>query len=97
MANFVNAFFSKFDEFHKPPRHPKWKEASISAVMPGWTRFKAAQDWIDNWRAQRATAAKDPSLASFKEFMAKQGHPDLSEEELAKLYARFQEWSRHGN
>jgi TRAP-type uncharacterized transport system substrate-binding protein len=23
MANFVDAFFSKFDEFHKPPRHPK--------------------------------------------------------------------------
>ena len=97
VANFVNAFFSKFDEFLKPPRHPKWKEASITAVVPGWTRFKAAQDWIDNWRAQRATAAKDPSLASFKEFMAKQGHPDLSEEELEKLYARFQEWSRHGN
>jgi TRAP-type uncharacterized transport system substrate-binding protein len=25
VANFVNAFFSKFDEFRKPPRHPKWK------------------------------------------------------------------------
>jgi uncharacterized protein len=71
VANFVNAFFSKFDEFHKPPRHPKWKEASIAAVIPGWTRFKPAQDWIDNWRAQQANAAKGDSLASFKEFMAR--------------------------
>jgi TRAP-type uncharacterized transport system substrate-binding protein len=94
VANFVNAFFSKFDEFHKPPRHPKWKEASIAAVIPGWTRFKAAQDWIDNWRAQQANTAKGDSLASFKEFMAQNGHPNLSQEELAKLYAQFQEWNR---
>jgi TRAP-type uncharacterized transport system substrate-binding protein len=94
VANFVNAFFSKFDEFQKPPRHPKWKEASIAAVIPGWTRFKPAQDWIDNWRAQQANAAKADSLASFKEFMAQNGHPNLSQEELAKLYAQFQEWNR---
>jgi TRAP-type uncharacterized transport system substrate-binding protein len=91
VANFVNAFFSKFDEFQKPPRHPKWKEASIAAVIPGWTRFKPAQDWIDNWRAQQANA---DSLASFKKFMAQNGHPNLSQEELAKLYAQFQEWNR---
>jgi TRAP-type uncharacterized transport system substrate-binding protein len=94
VANFVNAFFSKFNEFQKPPRHPKWKEASISAVIPGWTRFKAAQDWIDNWHAQQANADKASSLASFKEFMAQQGHARLSQEELAKLYAQFQEWNR---
>jgi TRAP-type uncharacterized transport system substrate-binding protein len=93
VANFVNAFFSKFSEFQKPPRHPKWKEASISAVVPGWTRFKAAQDWIDNWHAQQANADKTASLASFKEFMAQQGHANLSQEELAKLYAQFQEWN----
>jgi TRAP-type uncharacterized transport system substrate-binding protein len=91
VANFVNAFFSKFDEFHKPPRHPKWKEASIAAVIPGWTRFKPAQDWIDNWRAQQANA---DSLASFKKFMTENGHPNLSQDELAKLYAQFQEWNR---
>src|SRR6516165_9419482 len=45
-AKFVDAFFSKFDEFHKPPRHPKWAEASIGITIPGWERFKAADDWI---------------------------------------------------
>jgi TRAP-type uncharacterized transport system substrate-binding protein len=91
VANFVNAFFSKFDEFRKPPRHPKWKEASITATIPGWTRFKAAQDWIDHWKAD---AAKQATLASFKGFMAQQGHPNLSQDELEKLYAQFQEWNR---
>ncbi len=91
VANFVNAFFSKFDEFRKPPRHPKWKEASITATIPGWTRFKAAQDWIDNWKAN---AAKEATLASFRGFMAQQGHPNLSQDELERLYAQFQEWNR---
>ncbi len=94
VANFVNAFFSKFDEFRKPPRHPKWKEASITATIPGWIKFKAAQDWVDKWRAEQANAARGTSLASFKEFMAQQGHSNLSQEELAKLYAQFQEWNR---
>ena len=94
VANFVNAFFSKFDEFRKPPRHPKWKEASITATIPGWTRFKAAQDWIDHWNAQQANPAKESTLASFKTFMAQQGRPNLSEDELAKLYSQFQEWNR---
>ncbi len=94
VANFVNALFSKFSEFQKPPRHPKWKEASISAVIPGWTRFKAAQDWIDAWHAQQANADKASSLAGFKEFMAQHGHANLSQEELARLYAQFQDWNR---
>ena len=94
VANFVNAFFSKFDEFRKPPRHPKWKEASITATIPGWTRFKAAQDWIDHWNAQQVNPAKKSTLASFKTFMAQQGRPNLSEDELAKLYSQFQEWNR---
>jgi len=46
MARFVDAFFTRFDEFMKPPRHPKWKEASFSADIPGWQRFKAAEDWL---------------------------------------------------
>jgi hypothetical protein len=94
VAKFVNAFFTKIDEFYKPPRHPKWKEASITAVVPGWKRFKAAQDWLDNWQAQQPDGTNTASPARFKEFMVQQGHSNLSPEELAKLYAQFQEWSR---
>ena len=46
VGRFVDALFSKIDEFRKPPRHPKWSEASMSAVIPGWQRFKAADDWL---------------------------------------------------
>ena len=32
--------------------------------------------------------------ASFKDFMAHQGHANLSQEELEKLYVQFLEWNR---
>ena len=49
-AAFIDAFFDRIGEFHKPPRHPKWKEVNISANLPGWTRHPAAQAWIDRHR-----------------------------------------------
>jgi TRAP transporter TAXI family solute receptor len=53
---FVNAFFSKFDEFHKPPRHPLWKVVNLGATIPGWTRFPAAEEWL---RSRRRAKPKD--------------------------------------
>jgi TRAP transporter TAXI family solute receptor len=46
VAKFVDAFFTRFPEFQKPPRHAKWQEVSLTAQVPGWTRFKAADDWL---------------------------------------------------
>jgi len=94
VANFIDALFSRIDEFPKPPRHPKWKEASISAVVPGWQRFKAAQDWLDRAAEQQRVGMANPaSLARFKDFMAQKGDANLSPEQLEKLYAQFLEWN----
>lgn len=46
VANFANQFLDHFNEFQQAPRHPKWREVSLSAVIPGWTRFPAAQEWL---------------------------------------------------
>ena len=43
----MEALFTKLPEFQKPPRHPKWVEVNLAATVPGWRRFKAAQDWLD--------------------------------------------------
>jgi hypothetical protein len=64
-ARFVDAFFSKFSEFHKPPRHPLWKTVNLAATIPGWTRFAAADEWIRNWRGGQAKGQE----ADFKQFM----------------------------
>jgi TRAP-type uncharacterized transport system substrate-binding protein len=88
VAKFVNAFFSKIDEFQKPPRHPKWRESSISIVVPGWTRFKAAQDWLDANNARNATQAE------FVDFMERTGKRNVPPEEMDRLYREFLEWSK---
>jgi TRAP transporter TAXI family solute receptor len=95
VAKFVDAFFSHIDEFFKPPRHPKWKESSLSIVVPGWQRFKAAQDWLDANRARAATQAQ-PTLApaDFVRFLERSGKPNLTPDEKEKLYQQFLEWSK---
>ncbi len=47
LTQFVDAFFTKFPTFQKPPFHPKWKEVSLAAPLPGWTRLPYAQQWLD--------------------------------------------------
>jgi uncharacterized protein len=50
IARFVDAFFSKFDNFLAPSRHPKWNEVNLAAEVPGWKRFPAAQQWLQSRR-----------------------------------------------
>jgi TRAP-type uncharacterized transport system substrate-binding protein len=99
VAKFVDAFFSHIDEFHKPPRHPKWKESSISIVVPGWTRFKAAQDWLDAAAAKptaQTPAAQTPTqpAADFVRFLERSGRRSLTPDEKEKLYQQFLEWNK---
>ena len=47
LARFVEAFFSKFAVLQQPPFHPKWKEVAVNVPLPGWSRFRPAQEWLD--------------------------------------------------
>jgi TRAP transporter TAXI family solute receptor len=47
LSLFVDAFFTKFPTLQNPPFHPKWKEVSLAAALPGWLRLPAAQRWLD--------------------------------------------------
>lgn len=57
---FVQAFFAKIEKFQQPPFHPKWKEVSITAALPGWERFRPAQDWINRHAASASAADSGP-------------------------------------
>jgi TRAP transporter TAXI family solute receptor len=95
VAKFVDAFFSHIDEFYKPPRHPKWKESSLSIVVPGWHRFKAAQDWIDANRAGAGAQTQHTRApADFVRFLERSGKRNLAPDEKEKLYQQFLEWSK---
>jgi TRAP-type uncharacterized transport system substrate-binding protein len=65
IVKFVREFFGKIDAFHDPARHPKWKEVSLSAEIPGWTRFKPAADWLAEHRTVTAQQAQQRDFNAF--------------------------------
>jgi len=87
-AKFVDAFFSKFDEFHKPPCHPLWKSVNLAANIPGWNRFPAAEEWLKNWRAGQAKAQEEED---FRKFMSERTAIQ-STERTDQLYREFLTW-----
>ena len=89
VAKFVDAFFDHFDEFRKPPRHPKWKDVNFSATLETWKRFPAAQDWIDAAKAKEAVTQKD-----FDHFVRKRGrHAGVqTTAQREALFRAFMRW-----
>jgi branched-chain amino acid transport system substrate-binding protein len=54
----VDSLFSRVAQLQRPPFHPKWKEVALKAPVAGWTRLRAAQEWIDrNISAGNAAAS----------------------------------------
>jgi TRAP transporter TAXI family solute receptor len=81
VVRFVDAFFSKFDQFQQPPRHPKWREVNLTAEVPGWTRFPPAQAWLQRQAAARSVAdSEQPS-----------GMTDATK---GALYQQFLSWQK---
>src|SRR5580698_3542594 len=56
IEKFIRVFFPKLAELQKSPHHPKWRETNLAAVLPGWTRFPAAQEWLDQHQASAPVA-----------------------------------------
>ena len=48
VTSVVHAFFDNFDKFDDKIRHPKWRDVDLTADLPGWERFKPAEDWLDS-------------------------------------------------
>jgi branched-chain amino acid transport system substrate-binding protein len=53
----VDSLFTRIAQLQRPPFHPKWKEVALKAPVAGWTRFPAAQEWIDRNSPSPGTAA----------------------------------------
>ncbi|SDR98510.1 TAXI family TRAP transporter solute-binding subunit [Bradyrhizobium canariense] len=94
VQRFVEAFFPKIAEFHKAPRHPKWREVNLAATLPGWTRFGAAQDWLDSQRAgTEASADVQPGVRQTAMPLAGIASPDAPQRNDV-LYQQFLQWKR---
>jgi TRAP transporter TAXI family solute receptor len=94
VERFVQAFFDRFEDFQKPPFHPKWKEVSLGTPLQGWKRFAAAQAWLD----KHANTASE-TRRSFDQFIASRGldpakSAAAAPEQNSALFEQFLEWQR---
>ena len=95
LANFVDAFFTKFPTFQHPPFHPKWKEVSLSAPLAGWNRLPAAQQWLDRNNLQ-PVAARD-RFDSFLQQNPAAAAKSQSDTDKEALFRQFQAWEAERN
>jgi TRAP-type uncharacterized transport system substrate-binding protein len=83
LALLVNSLFTRMAQLQRPPFHPKWQELAPLASVAGWTRFKAAQDWIDHNAPVASAATAEASGARTSTLVS----PDDQ-----ALYREFLEW-----
>jgi uncharacterized protein len=91
VEKFVDSLFSKIDEFKKPQHHPKWREVNLAATLPGWTRFEAAQNWLDRHRANAGQVAAHQIVAAGGSAQS-DASTNIGSAENAGLYQDFLRW-----
>lgn len=98
IAAFVDRFFSKFAEFQKRPRHPKWREVNLAANIPGWKRFDAAEEWLAKSRSVLAGGSQQ----DFDRFLSGRNPDsnrvgDLTSADRERLFQEFVKWNQARN
>ena len=88
IQKFVDTFFPRLAQFQKAPRHPKWKEANLAAVLPGLKRFEGAEDWL------RRNASPQAERGQFEQFLAarREKAAALPSQERDRLFQEFLQW-----
>jgi TRAP transporter TAXI family solute receptor len=96
IETFIEHFFPRLAEFHKPPRHPKWRETNLAAVVPGWTRFPAADDWLKRNAPPPAPreVSRDASREEFERFLAgRNAGGETPSDDRNRLFEEFLRWN----
>jgi TRAP-type uncharacterized transport system substrate-binding protein len=92
VSRFVEAYFTKFDQLQQPPFQPKWREINLAGKVPGWTRYRVAEELL-------AKMTADPQVkAHFDAFLdtraGARGHGTLPNSEREALFKQFLEWQK---
>jgi uncharacterized protein len=96
VAAFVDAFFTQFPKFLETPRHPKWKEVSLTAELPGWRRFGPAEQWLKKNAVASPVVADVELREIFDKFVDERsrisGGRALTAEQKNGMFEEFQRW-----
>ncbi len=94
VARLVNALFNRLAEFQKQPRHPKWKEVSLSAPLADWQRLPYADQWLKSHNVEAFTRAR------FDEFLKQTPTAAATirnDSDRESLFKQFQQWDAERN
>ena len=107
LSNFTKRFFDNIDKFkagaRTGARHVKWKEINLAYQVPGLTRFRPAQEWLNAQKAGGNTAETRPAemRASFEDYVAKKhtqtNWSALSPEQRDAVFTSFVNWQKSQN
>ena len=82
----VESLFSKLPQLQQPPFHPKWKELAPKVPIAGWTRFEAAQEWLN----RNYPTAVGGTAATAAAESPRDGNQTVSRDD--PLFREFLEW-----
>ncbi len=96
LANFVDAFFTRFPTLLEPGHEAKWSEVNLAADLPGWRRQVSAEQWL----ARNAPVAKNTTQPQemktvFERFLderLKLNGVAMSQQQKDELFGQFERW-----
>jgi TRAP transporter TAXI family solute receptor len=88
VQRFVQYLFTRWDTFQHSPYHPKWRDVNLAATVPGWTRFSAAEDMLQQVEAQQ----KEKQKTEFQAFVSKQQTVPANAADREALFQQFLQW-----
>jgi TRAP transporter TAXI family solute receptor len=97
VERFTQAFFTKWDKFREPPRHPKWRDVNLAATVPGWTRWSVADEMLRKLRAKTvAEPAPQATSGDFSAFLKSKGSAfaDLTQQQRDAIFLEFLQWQK---
>ncbi|WP_347339177.1 ABC transporter substrate-binding protein [Bradyrhizobium paxllaeri] len=92
LALLVDTMFDKVSQLQRPPFHPKWKEMAPRATVSGWTRFKAAQEWLDRNMPLPPGSAVSAASGAVPAPAPVAAPTALAPQDRDPLYREFLEW-----
>jgi len=93
VQRFVEALYTKWDEFLLAPRHPKWKEVNLAATVPGWGRWAPAEEMLRKIR-QDTVADAPTASGEFTAFLRTKTAATDTAEQREALFREFVQWQQ---
>ena len=95
VERFTEAFFSKWEKFREPPRHPKWRDVNLAATVPGWNRWSVAEEMLRRLRGKEVADAQPPG-AEFSAFLKNKGPAfvNLTQQQREAIFLEFLQWQK---